>query len=108
MEEFQNDAYENARIYKERTKKYHDQMILKREFVLGQQVLLFNSRLRLFPSKLKSRWSGPFVIAKVSPFGSMELKNNDGSFFQVNGQRLKHYFGEINKMVETMYLQDRK
>ncbi|XP_062113988.1 uncharacterized protein LOC133824998 [Humulus lupulus] len=106
MEEFRNDAYENARIYKERTKKYHDQMILKREFVPGQQVLLFNSRLRLFPGKLKPRWSGPFVITKVSPFGSVELRNNDGSLFQVNGQRLKHYFGEIHKKVETMYLQD--
>ncbi|XP_062085618.1 uncharacterized protein LOC133791715 [Humulus lupulus] len=107
MEEFHNDTYENARIYKERTKKYHDQIILKRNFVPELQVLLFNSRLRLFSGKLKSRWSGPFVITKVSPFGSVELQNNDGSIFQVNGQRLKHYFNQFNKKAETMYLKDR-
>ena len=43
MDEFRNDAYENAKIYKERTKKWHDKQILRREFAPGQQVLLFNS-----------------------------------------------------------------
>ena len=39
MDEFQNDAYENAKIYKEQTKKWHDKQILRREFAPGQQVL---------------------------------------------------------------------
>ena len=56
MDEFRNDAYENAKIYKEWTKKWHDKQILKREFAPGQQVLLFNSRLKLFLGKLRSRW----------------------------------------------------
>ena len=50
-----NEAYDNARIYKEKTKKWHDQNILRREFKAGEQVLIYNSRLKLFPGKLKSR-----------------------------------------------------
>ncbi|KAL5573202.1 hypothetical protein UlMin_022799 [Ulmus minor] len=64
MEQFRNNAYENAKIYKEKTKKWHDRHIQKRDFEEGQQVLLFNSRLKLFPGKLRSRWSGPFTINK--------------------------------------------
>ena len=55
LEEFQSEAYENAWLYKEKTKWWHDNLILRREFHLGQQVLLFNSFLRLFMGKLKSR-----------------------------------------------------
>nr|GMD63579.1 protein NYNRIN-like [Ipomoea batatas] len=50
------DAYENAKIYKERTKYFHDKRILRRSFEPGDQVLLYNSRLKLFLGKLKSRW----------------------------------------------------
>ncbi|XP_073051355.1 uncharacterized protein [Primulina eburnea] len=74
MEEFRNDAYENAKIYKEKTKRWHDKQILRRLFKPGQHVLLFNSRLRLFPGKLKSRWSGPFTVETVYPHGAIELK----------------------------------
>ena len=62
MEEFRNNAYENARIYKERTKRWHDKHIMPRDFKKGHKVLLFNSRLRLFPGKLRSGWSGPFEV----------------------------------------------
>ena len=62
LEELRNEAYDSARIYKDKTKKGHDQRILRREFKAGDQVLLFNSRLRLFPGKLKSKWSGPFTV----------------------------------------------
>ena len=55
MEEFRNNAYENANIYKEKTKRWHDKHIQKRDFEVGQQVLLFNLRLKLFPGKLRSR-----------------------------------------------------
>ena len=65
MDEFQNDAYENAKIYKEQTKKWHDKQILRREFAPGQQVLLFNSRLKLFSGKLRSRWTCPYTNEKV-------------------------------------------
>ncbi|XP_073051291.1 uncharacterized protein [Primulina eburnea] len=93
MEEFRNEAYENAKIYKEKTKKWHDNHILHRNFEAEQQVLLFNSRLKLFPGKLKSRWSGPFAIESVQSYGVIELKCNDGRTFKVNRQRIKHYYG---------------
>jgi FtsZ-binding cell division protein ZapB len=55
LEELRHDAYENAKIYKERTKAYHDKKLVRKKFHVGQKVLLYNSRLRLFPSKLMSR-----------------------------------------------------
>ncbi|XP_021761183.1 uncharacterized protein LOC110726021 [Chenopodium quinoa] len=91
LEELRDDAYESSRLYKEKTKKWHDQHIRNKNFKVGDKVLLFNSRLRLFPSKLKSKWSGPFVISKTTPYGSFEL-DADGNKFMVNGHRLKHYF----------------
>ncbi|KAL4324362.1 hypothetical protein GQ457_11G024460 [Hibiscus cannabinus] len=95
MEEFRNQAYDSARLYKEKTKKCHDQHILLHHFTEGQQVLLYNSRLQLFPGKLKSRWSGPFIVHKVYPHGAVELKAPDSNaIFKVNGQRLKIYTGE--------------
>ncbi|KAK8713281.1 hypothetical protein V6N13_148502 [Hibiscus sabdariffa] len=94
MEEFRNQAYDSARLYKERTKKWHDQHILPQHFAEGQQVLLYNSRLRLFPGKLKSRWSGLFIVHKVYPHGVVELKAPDSdAIFKVNGKRLKMYNG---------------
>ncbi|XP_006589991.1 uncharacterized protein [Glycine max] len=65
LEEMRLTAYESSNLYKERVKKYHDKKLLKKDFQLGQQVLLFNSRLKLFPGKLKLKWSGPFTIKKV-------------------------------------------
>ena len=92
LEEFRLDAYENARLYKERTKRWHDKHIQKRNFEIGQQVLLFNSRLKLFPGKLKSRWSGPFTVTQVYPYGTVEVSSEATGAFKVNGQRLKPYF----------------
>ncbi|GJR59669.1 hypothetical protein Tco_1501831 [Tanacetum coccineum] len=68
--------------------------IKNRVFNVGDQVLLFNSRLKIFSGKLKSRWSGPFTIANVYPYGTIELSQKDGPNFKVNGHRVKHYFGE--------------
>ncbi|KAM6567344.1 hypothetical protein CsatA_026472 [Cannabis sativa] len=93
LEEFKNKAYENAKIYKERTKKWHDRSLVRKEFQLGQQVLLFNSRLKWFPDKLKSRWSGPFTVVKAFPYGAVELKGEGSETFKVKGQRLKLYLG---------------
>ena len=92
METFCNEVYENAKIYKEWTKRWHDKQILRKEFDKGQNILFFNSKLKLFPGKLISRWSGPFMIVKVLPYGTIKLKGDDGRTFQMNGQRLKHYY----------------
>nr|GFA44167.1 reverse transcriptase domain-containing protein [Tanacetum cinerariifolium] len=85
--------HENSIIYKERTKKLHDDKIKSRIFNVGDQVLLFNSRLKIFSGKLKSRWSGPFTISEIYPYGTAKLIHPDGCNFKVNCHRLKHYHG---------------
>ncbi|XP_038976654.1 uncharacterized protein LOC113463578 [Phoenix dactylifera] len=91
FEEFRLDAYENTRIYKEKIKHWHDKHLQIRNFEIGQQVLLFNSRLKLFPGKLCFRWSGPFTVTKVYPYGAVEVRSEVTGAFKVNGQRLKPY-----------------
>ena len=91
LEELRNEAYDNAIIYKDKTKKWNDQKLMRKEFRVGEVVLLYNSRLKRFPVKLKSRWSGPYTVVAVTPFGAVTLKTNAGGEFKVNGQRLKHY-----------------
>ena len=72
---------------------------------MGQKVLLFNSRLRLFPGKLKSRWSGLFLVTKTFPNGAVEIQEGNGHPFVVNGQRLKHYYEGIPLLgMETLAL----
>ncbi|GJU93309.1 reverse transcriptase domain-containing protein [Tanacetum coccineum] len=96
LNELRDQAYENSLIYKERAKKLHDSKIKNRIFNVGDQVLLFNSRLKVFSGKLKTRWSGPFTIAQVFPYGTVELSQPDGPNLKVNGHRVKHYFeGDI-------------
>nr|GEW46248.1 reverse transcriptase domain-containing protein [Tanacetum cinerariifolium] len=94
LNELRDQDYENSLIYKEKTKRIHDSKIKNRIFNIGDRVLLFNSRLKLFSGKLKSRWSGPFTVSQVFPYGTVELSQPDGPNFKVNGHRLKHYFGE--------------
>ncbi|GJR46205.1 reverse transcriptase domain-containing protein [Tanacetum coccineum] len=86
-------AYENSLIYKEKTKRIHDSKIKNRIFNVGDRVLLFNSRLKIFSSKLKTRWTGPFTVTQVFPYGIIELSQRDRPNFKVNGHRLKHYLG---------------
>nr|GEY53844.1 DNA-directed DNA polymerase [Tanacetum cinerariifolium] len=93
LHELRDQAYENSLIYKERTKKLHDSKIKNRIFNVDDQVLLFNSRLKIFSGKLKSRWFGPFTITEVYPYGTAKLSHADGSNFKVNCHRLKHYYG---------------
>ncbi|GJU70331.1 reverse transcriptase domain-containing protein [Tanacetum coccineum] len=93
LNELRDEAYENSLIYKEKTKRIHDSKIKNRVFNVGDRVLLFNSRLKIFSGKLKTRWSGPFTVTQVFPYGTIELSQNSGPNFKVNGHRLKHYFG---------------
>ncbi|KAM1636626.1 hypothetical protein ACFX1X_014770 [Malus domestica] len=79
LEEIRNEAYENARIYKEKTKAFHNKMIRSKTFSIGQKVLLFNSRLRLFPVQIQS------------------LKTQQE--FKVNGHRLKPYYKAFEEHV---------
>ncbi|XP_031258044.1 uncharacterized protein LOC116116050 [Pistacia vera] len=72
LEELRNDAYESSHIYKAKTKAFHDKMISWKNFSLGQRVLLFHSRLKLFLVEIQS-----LTTSKV---------------FRVNGYRLKPYY----------------
>jgi len=75
LEEMRLNAYQSSRLYKERIKAYHDKKLLKRIFESGQLVLLFNSRLKLFPGKLKSRWLGLFVVKQVKLYGAIGIED---------------------------------
>ncbi|XP_015955477.1 uncharacterized protein LOC107479894 [Arachis duranensis] len=104
------EAYENSRLYKEKVKVVHDKNIKRREFRAGDLVLLYNSRLRLMPGKLRSRWEGPYKVEKVEPYGVFHLSHpSSPTFFKVNGNRLKLYHGEkmkSNKELEIFLLKD--
>ncbi|GJZ09855.1 hypothetical protein Tco_0544138 [Tanacetum coccineum] len=90
--ELRDGAYENTRIYKERTKKWHNSRLRgDKYFKVGDMVLLFNSRFKMHPGKLKSRWYIPNVVKTVYPYGTMEIIDKNRISFKVNGQRLKKY-----------------
>ncbi|XP_062103135.1 uncharacterized protein LOC133814153 [Humulus lupulus] len=98
LEEMRLFSYENAKLYKEKNMRWHDKKIQSHVFEKGQQVLLFNSRLKLFSRKLKSLWSGSFTAVKVYPFGAADVrKDQSGREFKVNGQCLKHYWGAVQR-----------
>ncbi|XP_070029446.1 uncharacterized protein [Nicotiana sylvestris] len=90
LDEFRFYAYSSSSLYKDKMKYLHDKYAWSKEFKEGDLVLLFNSRLRLFPEKLKSKWSGPFEVVHVTPFGALDLKNKNGEVFRVNMHRFKH------------------
>ena len=106
LEEIRNEAYENARIYKDKTKAYHDKMLRTKTFSKGQKVLLFDSRLRLFPGKLRSKWIGPLVVTNVFPHGAVQVQSlKSGHEFKVNGHRLKPYYENfVEHVVEEIPL----
>jgi len=108
LEEMRLNAYNSSCLYEERIKAYHDKKLLKREFQTGQLVLLFNSRLRLFPGKLNSIWSGPFVVKQVRSHGAVEIKDAKSKrSWLVSGQRLKHYVGgEFERLIALITLSD--
>ncbi|RDX63461.1 hypothetical protein CR513_58106, partial [Mucuna pruriens] len=92
LDELRLEAYKNSRIYKQKVKKFHDQKILRKDFHVGQKVLLFNSRLKLITGKLRSRWDRPFVITNIFPNGAVQLQDeHSSSTFQVNGHQIKPF-----------------
>nr|GEU32936.1 DNA-directed DNA polymerase [Tanacetum cinerariifolium] len=95
LAELRDEAYKNNRIYKERTRKWHDSRLRdNKDF----KVLLFNSRFKLHPYKLKSKWYDSNTVKTVYPYGAIEITDKNEVSFKVNGQRLKKYYeGNINK-----------
>ncbi|XP_075074429.1 uncharacterized protein LOC107795644 [Nicotiana tabacum] len=104
LEEFRLTAYENAKLYKEKTKKWHDKLIHHKDFKVRDHVLLYNSRLRLFPGKLKSHWTGPYTVTRVTPYSAIEIQHADGGDkFKVNSHRLKPYISRFfDKQASTI------
>ncbi|XP_025678351.1 uncharacterized protein [Arachis hypogaea] len=89
------EAYENAQFYKEKTKAFHDQNIRRKNFKISDEVLVYNSRLRSMPGKLRSRWDGPFRVVDVKPYGVVEVIHpTHGVKFKVNGHRVKLYHAQ--------------
>ncbi|XP_057734285.1 uncharacterized protein LOC130949638 [Arachis stenosperma] len=104
------EAYENSKLYKEKVRAIHDKNIKRMEFRPGELVLLYNSRLRLMPGKLRSRWEGPYRVEKAEPYGVFHLcYPSSNKILKVNGHRLKLYHGEKmkdNKELEIFLLED--
>ncbi|XP_076944255.1 uncharacterized protein LOC143614819 [Bidens hawaiensis] len=101
IEEFRDEAYECASAYKAKMKKVHDVKMRLKSFEICQKVWLYNTRMKLFPGKLKSKWTGPFVIVGVGNHGQFEIEDFDDHIRQVvNGYRLKPYLEmeDIHKM----------
>ncbi|XP_038902399.1 uncharacterized protein LOC120089038 [Benincasa hispida] len=86
LEELRLKAYENSRLYKEKMKLIHDKCLVRKEFKVGQKLLLFNLCLQLMPGKLKSKWLGPFEITNLFPYGVIEIRSRETKKkFEVNG-----------------------
>jgi hypothetical protein len=107
LEEVRNVACENSKIHKTIIKEFHDKRILGKTFDVGQKVLFYNSRLHLFPGKPRSRWSGPFIVKYVCPYGAFGIENpKNGNVFKVNEHRLKIYFDNFPSENKSIGLSD--
>nr|CAN77131.1 hypothetical protein VITISV_022658 [Vitis vinifera] len=105
LKEMRNDAYLNSKIAKARLKKWHDQLVNPKKFTKGQRVLLYDSKLHIFPGKLKSKWTGPFINREVHPNVVVEVFNPKGNqTFKVNGHRLKPFIEPYNADKEEINL----
>uniref|UniRef100_A0A8I6Z523 Reverse transcriptase domain-containing protein n=1 Tax=Hordeum vulgare subsp. vulgare TaxID=112509 RepID=A0A8I6Z523_HORVV len=80
LDEWRAQGYENATLFKEKVKRWHDKRIQKREFNVGDYVLLYNSHLRFFAGKLLSKWEGPYVVEEVYRSGAIKINNTEGNF----------------------------
>ncbi|XP_076960135.1 uncharacterized protein LOC143636423 [Bidens hawaiensis] len=92
IEELRDEAYDCASTYNLKMKKVDDANILLKNFEVGQKVWLYNTRMKLFSGKLKSKWTGPYLVIKVGNHGQYEIEDFDDHVRQVvNGYRLKPY-----------------
>ena len=98
LNELWHESYESSRIYKEKVKLFHDKNIIRMTFEPHQKVLLYSFRLHIFPSKLRSTWTMPFIVKIVHPYGIVEIKNPDnGKLFKVNAQRLNPFMENFDR-----------
>ncbi|GKC72237.1 hypothetical protein Tco_1118120 [Tanacetum coccineum] len=101
LDELRLQAYENSKLYKARTKAYHDRKLrIWKEFKAGDKVLLYNSKYKFKAPKIISKWYGPFMVKHGFPSGYVELYDKHGGSFIFNGHRVKLYHDEeqINEL----------
>ena len=110
LDELRRESYESSRIYKDRLNLFHDKNLVRKTFEPHQKVLLYSSRVHIFPSKLRSRWAGPFIVKVFYPYGAAEIENPvSAKIFKVNGQRLKPFLENLDRqesseeLVEPLY-----
>ena len=107
LDELRRESYESSRIYKERLKLFHDKNIVRKTFEPHQKVLLYSSCLYIFPGKLRSKWTGPFIVKVVYPYGAVEIENpENGKIFKVNGQCLKPFLENFDRQESSEELVD--
>ena len=107
LEAYRNESYECLRNARKKHKFYHDKLILRRKFKQGENVLLYNSKLHIFPGKLRSRWNSPYVVKEVFPYGTVTIQNpRTGNEFKVNGQRLNHFIERFETQEENLHFLD--
>ncbi|GJY95243.1 hypothetical protein Tco_0511604 [Tanacetum coccineum] len=79
-------------------KWYDSRLHSDKDFKVKDKVLLYKSYLKMYPGKLKSKWSGPNIVKTVYLYGAVEITDRNGYRFKENGQRLKKYYeGNIDK-----------
>jgi hypothetical protein len=84
LKEWRDKAYHSSSIYKERTKRWHDRRLKMKVFNLGDKVLLFNSRVKLFGhGKLRSKWLGLYLVVNTSAHGSITIQDEEGNLYKV-------------------------
>ena len=105
-DEWRTQAYENAKLFKEKVKRWHDKRIQKHEFRVGGYVILYNPHFRFFVGKLLSKWEGLYIVEEVYRPGAIKINNSEGTNQKVvNGQRIKHYISGTPINVETNLIQ---
>ena len=109
LKELRNETYDNSKNAKSRMKIFHEKNIVPKAFGPSQKVLLYNSRLHLFPRKLRLRWIGPYIVKQLFRHGAVEIKNpSNSNVFKVNGQRLKPFYEGFVEHMESIDLMDPK
>ena len=106
LDEWRTQAYENAKLFREKVKRWHNKRIQKQEFKVGEYVLLYNSRFIFFAVKHLSKWKGPYIIEEVYRSGAIKINNDEGTNPKVvNGQWIKHYISGTPINVESNIIQ---
>ena len=105
LEEMRNEAYMNSKFSKDRLKRWHDQIVLRKKFQERQKVFLYDSKLHIFLGRLKSRWNGPYLVHKVHSNGVIEIANPKSiCIVKVNGHQLEPYVEPMVQEKEELYL----